>query len=85
MKEKAFRLANKAINNPTLLDMIGEESYVLFVLGVARYYRDLAVKLNDIRPIINPTNKIKFWEAVGILISEQDIASHETNEHLEQS
>ena len=71
-KEKAFRLATKAINTPSLLNELDEETYLLFVVGVAKYHKDLAVKLENIRPLVHPQNKILFWEAVGIILELED-------------
>lgn len=71
-KEKAFRLANKAIETPSLLNELDEETYLLFVIGVAKYHKDLAIKLEDIRPLVHPQNKVLFWEAVGIILELED-------------
>jgi hypothetical protein len=67
-KETAFTLANKAINTPTLLTQLNEETYLLFVIGVAKYHKELATKLENIRPLVSPQNKILFWETVGIIV-----------------
>jgi len=72
LEETAFRLANKAIKNPSLLNQLTQDTYETFVLGVAIFHKDLAMKLDDIKPIVKPQNKVKFWEAVGILIKEKD-------------
>ena len=71
-KEKAFRLANKAIEIPSLLNELDEETYLLFVIGVAKYHKDLAIKLENIRPLVHPQNKILFWEAVDIILELED-------------
>jgi hypothetical protein len=71
-KDKAFNLATKAINNPSLLDELVEDTYVQFVIGVALYHKDLAMKLDEIRSIGKPQNKILFWEAVGILTTPEE-------------
>ena len=71
-EEKAFRLANKAIETPSLLNELDEETYLLFVVGVAKYHKDLAVKLENIRPLVHPQNKVLFWEAVGIILELED-------------
>jgi hypothetical protein len=71
-EEKAFRLANKAIETPSLLNELDEETYLLFVVGVAKYHKDLAMKLEDIRPLVHPQNKVLFWEAVGIILEMED-------------
>lgn len=71
-EEKAFRLANKAIETPSLLNELDEETYLLFVVGVAKYHKDLAIKLENIRPLVHPQNKVLFWEAVGIILELED-------------
>jgi hypothetical protein len=67
-KETAFTLANRAINTPALLTQLNEETYLLFVIGVAKYHKELATKLENIRPLVSPQNKILFWETVGIIV-----------------
>jgi hypothetical protein len=71
-EEKAFRLATKAIETPSLLNELDEETYLLFVVGVAKYHKDLATKLENIRPLVHPQNKVLFWEAVGIILELED-------------
>jgi hypothetical protein len=71
-EEKAFRLANEAIETPSLLNKLDEETYLLFVVSVAKYHRDLAIRLEDIRPLVHPQNKVLFWEAIGIILEMED-------------
>jgi hypothetical protein len=71
-EEKAFRLANKAIETPSLLNELDEETYLLFVVGVAKPYRDLAMRLENIRSLVHPQNKVLFWEAIGIILEMED-------------
>jgi hypothetical protein len=71
-EEKAFRLANKAIETPSLLNELDEETYLLFVVGVAKHHRDLAMRLENIRPLVHPQNKVLFWEAIGIILEMED-------------
>ena len=71
MNNKAYYLAMQAINNPSLLNQLSDDTYVSFVIGVAKYHKDLAMKLDKIRSIGKPKNKIKFWQAIGILTPEQ--------------
>ena len=67
-KENAIRLANKALNNPLLLNELSEDVFFKFVLGVAKYDMCLAIKLENLKPFTNSSNKCLFWEAVGILM-----------------
>jgi|TARA_B110000967_G_C18316632_1_gene285526 hypothetical protein len=71
-KDNAFNLATRAIKKPSLLDELTEDTYVKFVIGVALYHKDLAVKLDEIRSIGEPQNKILFWEAIGVLTTPED-------------
>ena len=71
-KDKAFNLATRAIENPSLLDALTEDMYVKFVVGVALYHKDLAVNLDKVRSIGEPQNKILFWEAIGVLTTPED-------------
>jgi hypothetical protein len=71
-KDKAFRLANEAIKTPSLLNKLDEETYLLFVIGVAKYHKELATKLEEIRPLVHSKNKVLFWEAVGIILEMED-------------
>lgn len=68
-KEKALKLATEAIETPSLLNVLDENTYLLFVVGVAKYHKDLAFKLENIRPLVSSQNKVLFWEAVGIINS----------------
>jgi hypothetical protein len=58
IKETAIRLANIVIVNPDLLDVLSDDKFYMFVMGVARYDKSLAMKLEDIRPITNTFNKL---------------------------
>lgn len=72
LKTKAETLANKAIANPELLDQLPNNVYEDFILRVALFNIDLAMKLDDIRPITNSNNKVLFWEAVGIISPQEN-------------
>jgi hypothetical protein len=72
LKDKAHNLAIRAINKPTLLNTLTQDKYETFVLGVAMYYRDLAIKLDEIKPIVDPSKRIDFWKSVGILMNDED-------------
>jgi diadenosine tetraphosphatase ApaH/serine/threonine PP2A family protein phosphatase len=72
LSNKALELANRAIANPELLNELPQDQHANFVLGVAVYHKDLAIKLDEIRQITNPSTRILFWEAVGILTGQED-------------
>ena len=72
LKDKAYNLAIRAINKPTLLNTLTQDKYETFVLGVAMYHRDLAIKLDKIKPIVDPSKRINFWKSVGILMNDED-------------
>ena len=59
-KENAIRLANKALNNPLLLNELSEDVFFKFVLGVAKYDMCLAIKLENLKPFTNSSNKCLF-------------------------
>ena len=70
MKNTAISLAKIALNNPSLFEVLNEDTYENFVLCVARHDIKLAKKLDSRRPIVGAQNRVLFWEAVGILVSE---------------
>lgn len=72
LKEKAIRLANKAIEDSTLLKSLNEETLFKFVMGVAKYDMTLAMKLEELRPFTNASNKVMFWETAGLLMKQED-------------
>ena len=71
-KEKGIRLANQAIKNPELLELLDHDKYVDFVLGVAKYDTSLAKEIESLRPFVSSSAKLLFWEAVGILMPTED-------------
>ncbi len=72
---KANVLADKAINNPSLLDQLDDDSMIKFAIGVSKYNKDKAFKLMDLKyPDVKPCNMILFWQAVGILQKPDDFA-----------
>jgi hypothetical protein len=69
-KEKALELGNQAINNPSLLDKLNEDTFIKFVVGISKYDKSLAYKVFDLKyDKISLEGKILFWEAIGILVS----------------
>jgi hypothetical protein len=69
-KEKALELGNQAINNPSLLDKLNEDTFIKFVVGISKYNKSLAYKVFDLKyDKISLESKILFWEAIGILVS----------------
>jgi hypothetical protein len=45
-----------------------------FVMTIASYDINLAIKLEELRPFTNSKNKVLFWEALGILIPQESFA-----------
>jgi hypothetical protein len=72
LKDKAHNLAIRAINKPTLLNTLTQDKYETLVLGIAMYHRDLAIKLDVIRPIVDPSKRISFWKSIGIIMGDED-------------
>ena len=65
---KAFDLATRAIANPELISNLSNDKFFTFVMMVAKYHKDLAIKLEEVRPFTNPQSKVLFWEGVGIIL-----------------
>lgn len=82
-REKAIELANRAIANPKLLDKLTNDTFIKFVIGVSNHSKPLAHKLMDLKPNIPSECKILFWEAVGILKLEGDMANQFNDNYLE--
>jgi len=72
---KAHALADRAIANPTLLNQLDDDTMIKFAIGVSKYDVDKAMQLMDLKyPDVKPSNMIRFWEAVGILIPAEDFS-----------
>jgi hypothetical protein len=72
-RDKAYTLANKAINNPTLLNKLDDDTMIKFAIGVSRYDIHKAFQLMDLKyPTVKPARMIEFWRAVGILTPEEN-------------
>jgi len=70
LEEKALKLGNQAINNPSLLDKLDEDTFIKFVVGISKYHKSLASQVFDLKyDTISAQGKVLFWEAVGILVS----------------
>lgn len=75
LENKAHELADQAIARPALLNHLSDDTMIKFAMGVALYSKDKACKLIDLKyPNAKPTNIIQFWEAVGIIIKQEDYA-----------
>jgi hypothetical protein len=75
LENKAHELADQAIAKPALLNQLNDDTMIKFAIGVARYSKDKAHKLIDLKyPNAKPTNIIQFWEAIGIIIKLEDYA-----------
>lgn len=48
-KEKALELGNQAINNPSLLDKLNEDTFIKFVIGISKYDKSLAFMVFDLK------------------------------------
>jgi len=66
---KATDLATRALNNPSLVENMSEDTFFKFVIGVAKYDQKLAIALEMLKPFTNNSNKIHFWTAVGVLFN----------------
>lgn len=73
-QERAIILANKALTNPELLETLPEDVLFKFIIGIALFDIDLAMKVEELKPFTNPSNKVLFWEAVGILMPQESFA-----------
>lgn len=74
MKAKAIELANRALENPSLVNQLTEDIFFKLVIGISKYDRSLAMKVEELKPFTNSNNKVLFWEAVGILVPYEDYA-----------
>ncbi len=69
-KDKAQELGNRAIDNPSLLDKLDEDTFIKFVVCISKHDKSLASKVFDLKyDKISAQGKVLFWEAVGILTS----------------
>ena len=67
--EKAQKLGNQALANPSLLDQLDETTLIKFVIGISKYDKPLAHKVFDLKSAnISAQNKILFWESVDLLL-----------------
>jgi hypothetical protein len=70
-QEEVINLAKKSIANPTLLKTLPEDVMFDFVMAIVLYDINLTIKLEELRPLTNPNNKVLFWEAAGILMPQE--------------
>jgi hypothetical protein len=69
-KDKAQELGNRAIDNPSLLDKLDEDTFIKFVVCISKHDKSLASRVFDLKyDKISAQGKVLFWEAVGILTS----------------
>ena len=67
--EKAQKLGNQALANPSLLNQLDEDTFIKFVISISKYDKQLACKVFDLKSTdISAQNKILFWEAVDLLL-----------------
>lgn len=68
-KEKAQELGNRALSNPSLLNNIDEDNFIMFVVCISKHDKSLATKVFNLKyDKISAQGKVLFWEAVGILV-----------------
>ena len=72
--QKAIVLANRAIESPSILNELSEETHFKFVMGIAVFDIELAKEVEALRPFTTSQNKILFWEAVGILMPQESLS-----------
>jgi hypothetical protein len=70
-QKEVINLAKKSIVNPTLLKTLPEDVMFDFVMAIVLYDINLTIKLEELRPLTNPNNKVLFWEAAGILMPQE--------------
>ena len=72
-KDKAQELGNRAINNPSLLDQLDEDTFIEFVVCISKHDKSLASKVFDLKyDKISAQGKVLFWVAVGILTKQEE-------------
>lgn len=72
---KANNLADRAIQNPLLLNELDDDTMIKFAIGVSKYAKDKAIKLMDLKyPNVKPYNMCLFWEAVSLLQPSEDLS-----------
>jgi len=72
-KDKAQELGNRAINNPSLLDKLDEDTFIKFVVCISKHDKSLASRVFDLKyDKISAQGKVLFWEAVGILTKPEE-------------
>jgi hypothetical protein len=71
--EKAQELGNRAIDNPSLLDRLDEDTFIKFVVCISKHDKSLASRVFDLKyDKISAQGKVLFWEAVGILTKPEE-------------
>jgi hypothetical protein len=71
--EKAQELGNRAIDNPSLLDRLDEDTFIKFVVCISKHDKSLASRVFDLKyDKISAQGKVLFWEAVGMLTKPEE-------------
>ena len=71
--EKTQELGNRALNNPSLLDKLDEDTFIKFVVCMSKHDKSLATKVFNLKyDKISAQGKVLFWEAVGILTKQEE-------------
>lgn len=66
---KGNSLADRAIENPSLLKQLNDDTMIKFAICVSKHDKDKAMKLMDLKyPDAKPLGTHLFWEAVGLLM-----------------
>jgi hypothetical protein len=71
LKERAIELADTALNNPELVKKMDNDKFFTFVLCIAKHDKKRAIAVEMLKPFTTSQNKILFWEAVGVLASQE--------------
>jgi hypothetical protein len=72
MKDKAINLAKRVLANPELIKDMSEDTFFKFVMGIAKFDHELAIKVERLMPFTNSSNKINFWTATKLLFDHCD-------------
>ena len=71
--EKTQELGNRALNNPSLLDQLDEDTFIKFVVCMSKHDKSLALRVFDLKyDKISAQGKVLFWEAVGMLTKPEE-------------
>lgn len=69
--EKANKLGNEALNNPKLLNLLDEDTFIKFVISISKYNKPLAWDIFDLKTsTLSSQSKVLFWQAVGLIFTD---------------